>query len=235
MGKILVTLTVGQKHFSNMPKPKTKSALQSRNNYNKLNNFPLVSCLMQDQSTANNLKHQLDTFAIHTAETQHITGLTEILVSSFYSFPEVFNWMYPLFKLIITEDLRYRLSYHPPLYCCLVALTKSNTDSEIIGTVEIALNSSFWSAKPQYPYISNLAVKDSYRRQGVGRKLLEKCEQIAWNWGYRETRLHVLHKNISAQQLYVSSGYQVLGIESSWSGFWFQDSRRLLLGKKLFS
>ncbi|MDJ0742953.1 MAG: GNAT family N-acetyltransferase [Xenococcaceae cyanobacterium MO_167.B27] len=188
---------------------------------------------MQDKSTTNNLKQQSETLIINSAETKHIAGLTEVLVSSFYSFPQILSWMYPLLKLTIKEDLRYRLRYHPPLYCCLVAFSKSNSGSEIIGTVEIALNSSFWSPKPQYPYISNLAVKDSYRRQGVGKKLLTKCEQIAWNWGYRETRLHVLHKNSSAQKLYVSSGYKVLGIESSWNDFWVQDSRRLFLGKKL--
>lgn len=188
---------------------------------------------MQDQPTANNPKDQSDSFIINVAKTQHIAELTEILVSSFYHFPEMLSLMYPLLKLMITEDLRYRLRYHPPLHCCLVAFNHSQKNSEIIGTVEITLNSSFWSDKPQYPYISNLAVKDSYRRQGVGTKLLKKCEQIAWNWGYREIRLHVLHKNHSAQQLYVSSGYKILTREYSWSDFWFNDSHRLLLGKKL--
>ena len=188
---------------------------------------------MQDRSIANNPQNQLDKLAIYAAQHQHITGLTEVLVSSFYNFPELLAWMYPLIKLAITEDLRYRLRNHPPLYCCLVALNQSKIDSEIIGTAEISLNPTFWSQKSEYPYISNLAVKDSYRRQGVGKKLLEKCEQIAWNWGYRETRLHVLHNNNSAQQLYASHNYKVLTIESSWSDFLIQDSRRLLLGKKL--
>ena len=110
---------------------------------------------------------------------------------------------------------------------------QTTKNSEIIGTVEIGLNSSFWSNKSQYPYISNLAVKDSYRRQGVGKKLLEKCEQIAWNWGYREIRLHVLYNNRSAQKLYLSKGYKILQVESGWNSFGFHDSRRLLLGKQL--
>ena len=185
---------------------------------------------MQDQSTAKNSQK----LTIDAAQSHHITGLTEILVSSFYNFPDLLTWMYPCLKLVIREDLRYRLSHHPPLHCCLVALDQSKINTEIIGTAEISLNPSFWSQKSEYPYISNLAVKNSYRRRGVGKKLLEKCEQIAWNWGYRETRLHVLHNNDSAQQLYVSSGYKVLGIESSWSDFLIKDSRRLLLGKKLY-
>ncbi|MDJ0647574.1 MAG: GNAT family N-acetyltransferase [Xenococcaceae cyanobacterium MO_188.B19] len=189
---------------------------------------------MQDQSTANNSPNKSNALTIHGAQSHHISGLTEILVSSFYNFPDLLTWMYPCLKLVIREDLRHRLTHHPPLHCCLVALNQSETDSEIIGTVEISLTPSFWSQKSEYPYISNLAVKNSHRRQGVGKKLLEKCEQIAWNWGYRETRLHVLHNNDSAQQLYVSSGYKVLGIESSWSDFLIKDSRRLLLGKKLY-
>ncbi len=188
---------------------------------------------MHDQSAANNFKNQSDRLFIDQAETQHITELTEILVSSFYNFPEILSWTYPIIKILITEDLRYRLRQNSPLHHCLIMFAQKTKNSEIIGTVEIGLNSSFWSNKSQYLYISNLAVKDSYRRQGVGKKLLEKCEQIAWNWGYREIRLHVLYNNSSAQKLYLSKGYKVLQIESTWNNFGFYDSRRLLLAKKL--
>ena len=178
---------------------------------------------------------KLDTLAIEIADTNHTSELADILVSSFYNFPEILTWVSPLLKFTIAEDLRYRLRNNSSLYCCFMASAKwSDGNKEIVGTAEVALNPSFWSSKPQYPYISNLAVKDSFRRQGIGKKLLQQCEQIVWNWGYRETRLHVLEKNNSARQLYVSCGYKTLGTEFDINELIFHNSRRLFLGKKLY-
>lgn len=161
--------------------------------------------------------------------------LSKILASSFYHFPDYLGWIYPCLQFTISEDLRYRLRSASPLYCCLVAsFPLHNGQEAIAGTVEIALRSpSFWSNNLQYPYISNLAVKANYRRRGVGSKLLVKCEQIALDWGYRETRLHVLDNNNSAKQLYNRNGYQICQIEPNWGLFLFDYSNRLLLKKPI--
>jgi GNAT superfamily N-acetyltransferase len=170
------------------------------------------------------------------AELADTRAISSVLAKSFYDFPEFATWVYPFLQFTICEDLRYRLRSSSPLYCCLVArLPVQNQDSTIIaGTVEITLRStSFWSNSLQYPYISNLAVNKNYRRLGIGSQLLAKCEQIALDWGYQETRLHVLDSNDSAKQLYCYNGYQISQVESSWGKFWLDYSPRLLLKKQI--
>ena len=174
--------------------------------------------------------------------------VSSILAKSFYEFPDFVGWIYPFLQFTINEDLRYRLRSRSPVYSCVVAKItnpdwrntteyqsgKNSFQSEniIVGTAEIALRSaSFWSNESQHPYISNLAVKQNYRRLGIGSQLLNKCEEIALDWGYTETRLHVLDKNDSAKQLYCHNGYQISQIETNWGNLWFDYSPRLLLRK----
>ena len=183
---------------------------------------------------------------IQPATAEDTKAISSILTQSFYNFPDLMNWVYPFLRFTINEDLRYRLRSHSPLYRCFVAklvrsssgdrhLTdESNDDSIIVGTVEIALRSlSFWSTNLQYPYISNLAVHHDFRRLGIGSQLLNKCEQIALEWGYQETWLHVLDNNDSAKQLYCNHDYQISQIEANWGNLWFDYSPRLLLKKQL--
>lgn len=176
------------------------------------------------------------TIIIRPVELRELRSLAEILAYSFYDFPQLLSWVYPLLRLSIYEDLRSRLRSRPPLYCCLVASSLTDVGSEpaIVGTVELTLRfPSLWLSETQYPYISNLAVKNTYRRQGIGRKLLASCEQVAREWGYREIRLHVLENNHSAKQLYFGNGYQLYQKESGWNEFFFNGAQRLLLRKKL--
>jgi GNAT superfamily N-acetyltransferase len=172
---------------------------------------------------------------IRSAEYKDTRKLAEVLAHSFYNFPDYLNWIYPLLQITIGEDLRYRLRFASPLYHCLVAsIPQANGEPAIAGTVEISLRSpSFWTHQTQYPYISNLAVHKNYRRQGIGSKLLAKCEQIALDWGYNETHLHVLDNNHSAQQLYSQNGYSVSQIEPHWGKFLLDYSHRLLLKKQI--
>ena len=174
---------------------------------------------------------------IYPAAIKDTRGLGELLACSFYEFPNYLGWIYPLLQFTISEDLRYRLRTASPGYCCLVAsLIDPQGELAIVGTAEITLRSSgFWSNNIQYPYISNLAVKENHRRQGIGSKLLGKCEQIALDWGYQEIRLHVLERNYSAKQLYAYKGYQILQVEPGWEQFCLENSTRLLLKKKLMS
>lgn len=180
-----------------------------------------------------------------TAEDTKATSA--VLVQSFYDFPNFANWIYPFLQFTINEDLRYRLRSQSPLYRCFVAkLTLSNDQIQkmqlspqesglvVVGTIEVALRSPFlWTSSPQYPYISNLAVAQDFRRLGIGQQLLIHCEQTALNWGYQETRLHVLDGNDAAKQLYYNNGYQIAQVEANWGNLWFDYSPRLLLRKQI--
>lgn len=176
---------------------------------------------------------------IRPATIKDTKEISEVLAKSFYKFQGLTNLVYPLLQFTIREDLRYRLRSHSPHYCCLVAKLRPqpnfelDSEGKIVATAEIALRSnSFWLSDRAFPYISNLAVHCDYRRLGIGSQLLSKCEQIALDWGYCESRLHVLDNNYSAKQLYYNCGYQLSGVEANW-GIWFDSSPRLLLKKSI--
>lgn len=189
-----------------------------------------------------NLQLIIDFAAIEDAKV-----IGQVLAKSFYSLPEFASWIYPFLQFTISEDIRHRLRSQSPHYCCLVAklapqdyqisssrINLGNSNLIVAGTIEIALRSpSLWSTGVQYPYISNLAVDENYRRLGIGQQLLAKCEQAAIDWGYSETRLHVLDNNDAAKQLYGNCGYQISQIEANWSNMWFDYSPRLLLKKQI--
>ena len=171
---------------------------------------------------------------IQPAVLEDTKAISQILTQSFYNFPDFIGWMSPFLRFTIAEDLRYRLRSHSPRYSCFVAKLAEDSDSKVVGTIEIALRSlSLWSNLRQYPYISNLAVHHDFRRLGIGSQLLTQCEQIALNWGYQETRLHVLDSNTSAKQLYCNNNYQISQIEANWGNLWFDYSPRLLLKKQI--
>ena len=173
---------------------------------------------------------------IRHAKTSDAAELAEVVVSSFYDYSGILSWLNPLLQFTVSEDLRYRLRSNLPLYQCLVAtLDRECTKSSIAGTVEISLRNSFWSPRSQYPYISNLAVKNIYRRRGIARQLLNKCERIASSWGYDAIQLHVLSHNNSAKQLYLNSGYKIVDKQPHWNGFFEPNCSRLLLRKKIFN
>ena len=185
-----------------------------------------------DRNASRNFK-----ITVHPATIEDTKEISRILARSFYRFQGLASWMYPLLQFTISEDLRFRLRSHSPLYCCLVAKSSqrhSDLDSEdlVVATVEIALRSNFWTGDRTFPYISNLAVAEEYRRLRIGSQLLNKCEQIAGDWGYHETQLHVLDSNHSAKQLYSNYGYQIARVEANWGNLWFDYSPRLLLKKQ---
>lgn len=191
------------------------------------------------KSLDSDVEHNLK-LTIHPALIEDTKEISAILAQSFYNFPEFAHWVYPFLRFTINEDLRYRLRSTSPHYRCLVAKmtsanyhqdAQSNSESLIVGTIEVALRSALWSTSPQYPYISNLAVAQNYRRLGIASQLLIACEQAALDWGYQETQLHVLDRNESAKQLYCQNGYQISQIEPNWGNLWFDYSPRLLLKK----
>lgn len=195
-----------------------------------------------DHNVNHNFNHNLK-LTIHPASIEDTKAVSDILAQSFYNFPEFAQWVYPFLRFTINEDLRYRLRSTSPHYRCLVAkmlpshptTAEGNVEPIIVGTIELALRSALWSNQPQYPYISNLAVAEDYRRLGIGSRLLNACEQTALDWGYQEIRLHVLDRNQSAKQLYCHNGYQISQIEPGWGnlGLWFDYSPRLLLRKTI--
>ncbi|HEY9673892.1 MAG TPA: GNAT family N-acetyltransferase [Waterburya sp.] len=180
-----------------------------------------------------------DHFVVRTAQVRDLSALADILTDSFHPPTGFMRWAYPMLRLGIYEDLRNRLRSNSPHYVCLVAVanvsTATNSWEALAGTVEIALRSppSWQPRASQYPYISNLAVRKSCRRQGVARQLLLACERTSQEWGFPDLYLHVLENNHQARQLYLKAGYQLRQVEPSYSAWLFGHPKRLFLHKHL--
>ncbi|MFW5999319.1 MAG: ribosomal protein S18-alanine N-acetyltransferase [Halanaerobiaceae bacterium] len=60
-------------------------------------------------------------------------------------------------------------------------------------------------------HITNLAVRERFRRRGIGRKLLEELEACSFEQGVVKATLEVRVSNIGARKLYGEAGYEEAG------------------------
>jgi ribosomal protein S18 acetylase RimI-like enzyme len=202
-------------------------------------NSCFIFCLNHSHTASTDAIAPALRIVIRTAQSDELHSLAEILTNSFHPPQGLMYWISPILKLGIYEDLRHRLRSSSSHYICLVATqsdpSSDNESEDVVGTVEVSLRSTYsWSSMGyRHPYISNLAVKNSCRRKGIARKLLNMCEKIALEWGFKEISLHVLENNYQGKRLYFSSGYELHQVESSLSGWLLQHPKRLLLSKRL--
>lgn len=200
---------------------------------------------MADEQTSPGRLLDLPDFSVRAAQLIDLAGLTDILADSFHSRTGLRDWLYPLLRLGIYEDLKNRLRSATPDYVCLVAVrapsetepSAANSAEDLIGTVEMALRPFhlFQFHQNKHLYLSNLAVRAEYRRQGVAYNLLVACESIALSWGFQDIYLHVLENNYQARRLYLKTGYKLQQADPSWSAWLLRQPRRLLLHKHLSS
>jgi ribosomal protein S18 acetylase RimI-like enzyme len=101
-----------------------------------------------------------------------------------------------------------------PRMCLLVAETEPATgsalDSEIVGTVHAMLREPPpipLFVPRRFAVIDNLVVKRSYRRQGIGRALMEAAGRWATSEGASTVELTVYQFNEEAQAFYERVGY----------------------------
>jgi ribosomal protein S18 acetylase RimI-like enzyme len=175
-------------------------------------------------------------FQIRTATSADLLGISQIIAESFHSQKGLWAWAFPLFRLGIYEDFRYRLASMTPYQICLVAVnTNVTAEHQVLGTVEMNLRfgDGWTNVQKFYPYLSNLAVHPQHRRYGLASSLLISCEQVCKDWGFEDLYLHVLENNHQARQLYFKLGYRVHGVQSNWNSFLFYSSRQILLHKRL--
>lgn len=75
-------------------------------------------------------------------------------------------------------------------------------------------------------WIATIGVLPSHRGKGLGRALLQTCEE---NLGHITIRLNVRTSNHSAIQLYQTSGYQKVGV---WPGYYADGEEALVMEKR---
>ncbi|XP_047956420.1 uncharacterized protein LOC125202122 isoform X1 [Salvia hispanica] len=61
-------------------------------------------------------------------------------------------------------------------------------------------------------YISNVAVREKFRRKGIAKRLIAKAEAKAKTWGCRAIALHCDLSNPEATRLYTSQGFKIIKI-----------------------
>jgi ribosomal protein S18 acetylase RimI-like enzyme len=177
---------------------------------------------------------------VREARLEDLGQITEVLVSSFYGKSGWMQWVYPLVRLSIQEDLKQRLNTRKPYYACLAAVEvvagtgPTMASQSVVGTVELAKRYVWpWqSISVHHLYLSNLAVRADLRRRGIALALLQMCERIALRWQIYDLYLHVAEDNSEARQLYHKAGFRFLQAEESLAT-WLGQPRRLLMHKPL--
>ncbi|MGB3135256.1 MAG: GNAT family N-acetyltransferase [Nodosilinea sp.] len=182
---------------------------------------------------------------IRSARLQDVEALTDVLTSSFYDPLGWRYWVYPFIRLGIQEDLKQRLKAQSPRYACLMAMSSATVPADgkpvldcsaadlLAGTIEASLRQPWPWQGDRHVYISNLAVRQGFRRQGVASALLQSCEQMAQQWRVYELRLHVMEDNLAAQALYRKAGFRVRQAEDTPASWLGMQSRRLLMHRSL--
>lgn len=61
-------------------------------------------------------------------------------------------------------------------------------------------------------YISNVAVRERFRRKGIAKKLIAKAEAQARSWGCRAIALHCDLNNPGASKLYKGQGFRCIKV-----------------------
>ncbi|KAL2548849.1 Acyl-CoA N-acyltransferase (NAT) superfamily protein [Forsythia ovata] len=61
-------------------------------------------------------------------------------------------------------------------------------------------------------YISNVAVRERYRRKGIAKRLIAKAEAKARSWGCRAVALHCDLNNPGATKLYKGQGFKCIKV-----------------------
>lgn len=71
----------------------------------------------------------------------------------------------------------------------------------------------YWlKARTGIAYISNVAVRENFRRKGIAKRLIWKAEALAKNWGCRAIGLHCDLNNLGATKLYKDQGFRCIKI-----------------------
>ena len=81
-------------------------------------------------------------------------------------------------------------------------------NDELAGQVRIM---KYWNG---YAYIDNIAVDTKFRRQGVGRALIERAIEWARTKGFPGIMLETQNNNVAGCKLYESCGFELRGFDT---------------------
>ncbi|KAK4774032.1 hypothetical protein SAY87_029051 [Trapa incisa] len=141
----------------------------------------------------------------------------------------------------VLSGLLYKLRNSPPdRYACLVAKPAAATDQEqwqeLVGVVDVTVLREesvlrHLHGEEEYLYVSGIAVSESFRRQKVATALLEACDVLSSQLGYRYLALRAYDDDAGARRLYSSAGYEVVGLDPVWVSMIGRKLRVLMIKK----
>ena len=98
-----------------------------------------------------------------------------------------------------------------PHSCLQVARVRVGAGEIVAGFI------CFWLVADEIQ-ILNVAVKEAFRRQGIGRALMLHCLDSGLERKARKAVLEVRSSNLAAQHLYRSLGFQAVGLRPDYYG-----------------
>ncbi|XP_017647350.1 uncharacterized protein LOC108487504 isoform X2 [Gossypium arboreum] len=153
---------------------------------------------------------------VREARLEDCWEVAETHCSSF--FPE---YSFPLDFVLRVDRLVGMLSgFSIPPGCrrtCLVAVIGGSVgDTFLFGTEDFKIggfDGKFSLNKGTgIAYISNVAVRERFRRKGIAKRLIAKAEAQAKSWGCRAVALHCDLNNPGATKLYKDQGFRCINV-----------------------
>ncbi|KAE8672019.1 Phosphoglucosamine mutase family protein [Hibiscus syriacus] len=181
-------------HDSSVPKFGACRATQS------VNLFPIVS----------------PEIVVREAQLEDCWEVAETHCSSFFP-----AYSFPLDFVLRVDRLVAMLSgFSVPPGCrrtCLVAVMGGSADDTFLigadGFKVGGFDGKFsLNKRTGIAYISNVAVRERYRRKGIAKRLIAKTEAQARSWGCRAVALHCDLNNPGATKLYKDQGFKCIKV-----------------------
>jgi aminoglycoside 6'-N-acetyltransferase I len=110
------------------------------------------------------------------------------------------------------RELTLILEGKPPVTLPLIILVAETSDGTLAGFLEVDLRSHADGCNPSRPvgYIEGWYVAESYRHQGIGKKLLRAAEDWARSQGCLEVASDTWVDNEVSQRVHEALGYEVV-------------------------
>jgi len=146
----------------------------------------------------------LEEFVIRPAKFGEMGQVSNIIVSSFYKASPLIR---PYLYLNELQRLQSNFPYSDPKHYVFVA----SIGKAIVGFVDVDGRPSTMAKAPPRPYLSDLAVDPKYRRRGIAKALIQKCEDVVQDFmKSKELYLRVERDNQPGLSMYDGLGYNAL-------------------------
>jgi len=155
---------------------------------------------------------------IRTARWEDLSEVSRIIVEGLNHSPK--SVLYHPRCLIELTRLQNNFHYNQTRHMMLVA-SHPKFQNEIVAFVDIDGREYDDSTKlpanfPPRPYLSDLFVRENSRRMGIGRALVQLCENICFEeWNFKQIYLRVESFNTQAINFYENIGYSKDPVQQS--------------------